>query len=105
MATSSMRGKTDPMHEDLTKAILSQIREDELIAMCSDVVNIPSATGEELEMGRYMRGARECAGDLGRHGQWQKPDVQRPHGYFEHRARRILNRDRVQTESHHQKRA
>lgn len=62
MATSSMRGKTDTMNEDLTKAILSQIREDELIAMCSDAVNIPSATGEELEMGRFMRGALEAAG-------------------------------------------
>src|SRR5205823_8715987 len=55
MATSSARGKTDAMNEDLANAILSQIREDELVAMCSDVVNIPSATGEELEMGRYMR--------------------------------------------------
>ena len=62
MATSSMRGKTDTMNEDLTKAILSQIREDELIAMCSDAVNIPSPTGEELEMARYMRGALEAAG-------------------------------------------
>lgn len=62
MATSPVRGKTDTMNEDLTTAILSQIREDELIAMCSEVVNIPSPTGEELEMGRYMRGALEAAG-------------------------------------------
>ena len=60
MATSSARGKTDAMNEDLANAILSQIREDELVAMCSDVVNIPSATGEELEMGRYMRRALEA---------------------------------------------
>src|SRR6202163_2758241 len=45
------------MKKDLAKAILSQIREDEIVAMCCDVVNIPSATGEELEMGRYMRKA------------------------------------------------
>jgi acetylornithine deacetylase/succinyl-diaminopimelate desuccinylase-like protein len=62
MATSSVRGKTDTMNEDLTKAILGQIREDELVAMCSDVVNIPSPTGEELEMGRYIRAALEAAG-------------------------------------------
>src|SRR5438270_2704489 len=62
MATSSVRGKTDRMNEDLTKAILGQIREDELVAMCSDVVNIPSPTGEELEMGRYIRAALEAAG-------------------------------------------
>src|SRR5881398_2568357 len=62
MATLSARGKTDAMNEDLANAILSQIREDELVAMCSDVVNIPSATGEELEMGRYMRRALEETG-------------------------------------------
>src|SRR6184192_2446645 len=62
MATSSVRGKTDRVNEDLTKAILGQILEDELVAMCSDVVNIPSPTGEELEMGRYIRAALEAAG-------------------------------------------
>jgi acetylornithine deacetylase len=50
------------MKDDLAKAILSQIREDELVSMCCDVVNIPSPTGEELEMGRYMRRALEEAG-------------------------------------------
>jgi len=48
--------------DDLAKAILSQIREDELVAMACDVVNIASPTGEELEMGRYMRAAMEAAG-------------------------------------------
>src|SRR5947199_5106123 len=50
------------MKKDLAKTILSQIREDEIVAMCCDVVNIPSPTGEELEMGRYMRRAMEEAG-------------------------------------------
>jgi len=50
------------MNEELGKAILSQVREDELVAMCSDVVNIPSPTGEEFEMGRHMRRALEEAG-------------------------------------------
>ena len=45
------------MKEDLAIAILSQIREDEIVSMACDVVNIPSPTGEELEMGRYMRRA------------------------------------------------
>src|SRR5438874_2632593 len=62
MATSSARGKTDPLKEDLAKAILSQIQEDELVAMCCEVINIPSPTGEELEMSRYMRRALEEAG-------------------------------------------
>src|SRR6202043_4114241 len=47
------------MKDDLAKAILAEIREDELVAMCCEVVNIPSATGEELEIGRYMRAAFE----------------------------------------------
>ncbi len=50
------------MKEDLANAILAQIREDEIVAMACDVVNIPSPTGEELEMGRYMRRALEEAG-------------------------------------------
>src|SRR6266404_3627034 len=55
-------GARDSMKDDLANAILSQIREDEIVAMCCDVVNIPSPTGEELEMGRYMRRALEDAG-------------------------------------------
>jgi len=52
----------DSMRDDLAKAILSQICEDEIVAMCCDVVNIPSPTGEELELGRYMRKALEELG-------------------------------------------
>lgn len=43
------------MNAALEKVILAEIREDEIVRMCCDVVNIPSPTGEELEMGRYMR--------------------------------------------------
>jgi acetylornithine deacetylase len=50
------------MKDGLADAILAQIREDEIVAMACDVVNIPSPTGEELEMGRYMRRALEEAG-------------------------------------------
>src|ERR1700724_4730303 len=50
------------MKDDLAKAILEQVREDEIVAMSCDVVNIPSATGEELEMGRYIRVVFEEAG-------------------------------------------
>jgi acetylornithine deacetylase len=35
--------------------ILAEVREDEIVSMSCDVVNIPSPTGEELEMARYMR--------------------------------------------------
>ena len=57
------------MKKDLAKTILSQIREDEIVAMCCDVVNIASPTGEELEMGRYMRRALE---DTGLSVTWQE---------------------------------
>jgi acetylornithine deacetylase len=57
-----MQEATRKVKDNLAKAILSQIREDELVAMACDVVNIPSPTGEELEMGRYMRSAMESAG-------------------------------------------
>ena len=57
------------MKKDLAKTILSQIREDEIVAMCCDVVNIPSPTGEELEMSRYMRRALE---DTGLSVTWQE---------------------------------
>ena len=50
------------MKEDLAKTILAQIREEEIVAMSCDVVNIPSPTGEELEMGSYMRRTLEAAG-------------------------------------------
>ncbi len=46
----------------LANKITSHVREDELVAMCCDVVNIPSPTGEELAMGQYMRGALTAAG-------------------------------------------
>lgn len=57
------------INDDLASAILAQVREDEIVSMCCDVVNIPSATGEELEMSRYMRKAME---QLGLTVSWQE---------------------------------
>ena len=50
------------MKADLAQAILAQVNEEEIVSMSCDVVNIPSPTGEELEMGKYMRAALEAAG-------------------------------------------
>src|SRR2546422_6256177 len=47
---------------DLAEAIVSEVRESEIIQMACDVINIPSPTGEELEMGNYMRAALQAAG-------------------------------------------
>src|ERR1051326_1244979 len=46
----------------LAKRIVEQVREDEIVAACCEVVNIPSPTGHELEMARYMRSAFESTG-------------------------------------------
>lgn len=50
------------INQDLAKTILGQIREEEIVAMSCDVVNIQSPTGEEGEMARYMRRTFEEAG-------------------------------------------
>lgn len=47
---------------DQAARISAAVREDEIVAMCSDVINIPSPTGDEGEMGRYMRQAMEATG-------------------------------------------
>ena len=46
--------------ESLATKITEQVREDEIVAMAFDVVNIASPTGEEIEMSKYMRGALEA---------------------------------------------
>ena len=46
----------------LAEKILAAVREDEIIAMACDVINILSPTGEELQMAEYMRGALQQAG-------------------------------------------
>ena len=57
-----MLEKTHRAKKDFAKKILSHISEKEIVAMVCDLVNIPSPTGEELEMGKYMRAALEAAG-------------------------------------------
>ncbi len=83
------------------EAILSRIREEEIVSMCCDVINIPSPTGAELNMAEYMRAAFQrlgltitwqqvedaranVVGPPRRRRQRQVPDVQRPHGHLEH---------------------
>ncbi len=51
-----------PIDAALANKITSQVREDEIISMATDVVNIPSPTGEELAMAQYMRRALEETG-------------------------------------------
>jgi acetylornithine deacetylase len=41
----------------MVESILAAVCEEEIVAMACDVINIPSPTGEELQMAEYMRGA------------------------------------------------
>ena len=53
----------------LVDRILAEVREEEIVAMSCDVVNIPSPTGEELAMAEYMRSAFQ---QLGINVTWQE---------------------------------
>ena len=39
----------------LARRIVAEVREEEIVSACCDVINIPSPTGHELEMARHMR--------------------------------------------------
>jgi acetylornithine deacetylase/succinyl-diaminopimelate desuccinylase-like protein len=53
----------------LAEKIMAEVREDEIVAMACDVINIPSPTGEELQMAQYMRTALR---QLGLNVTWQE---------------------------------
>lgn len=47
----------DVLDAKLVDRILAEVREDEIVSMCCDAINIPSATGNELQMAEYMQSA------------------------------------------------
>jgi len=53
----------------LAERILAEVREEEIVSMSCDVINIPSPTGEELQMAHYMQGAFQ---QLGLNVTWQE---------------------------------
>src|SRR5207237_7678483 len=57
------------LHPDLVKRILAEVNQDEIVAMGYDVINIPSPTGEELQMAHYMQTALQA---LGLNVTWQE---------------------------------
>ncbi len=63
------------MDADLAAAILAHVSEEEIVSMSCDVINIPSPTGEELEMGKYLRGVFEA---MGLAVVWQEVEAGRP---------------------------
>jgi acetylornithine deacetylase len=46
----------------LAGRILDEVREDEIVSMSCDVINIPSPTGDELQMALYMQSALQKIG-------------------------------------------
>src|SRR5882762_4572378 len=58
----------------LVERILAEIREDEIVSMASDVINIPSPTGEELQMAQYMQSALQ---KIGLDVTWQEVEASR----------------------------
>ncbi|HEY7099818.1 MAG TPA: M20/M25/M40 family metallo-hydrolase [Terriglobales bacterium] len=58
----------------LIERIIAEVKEDEIVAMSCDVINIPSPTGNELHMAEYMRSALQ---KLGLHVTWQEVEESR----------------------------
>src|SRR5581483_7779375 len=68
MATVSTKTKSN-LDPTLAEKIVAEVRADEIIAMSCDVINIPSPTGEELQMAQYMQNALQ---QLGLQVSWQE---------------------------------
>jgi acetylornithine deacetylase len=60
---------TSKLDAKLISRINAEVREEEIVAMASDVINIPSPTGEELHMAEYMQSALQ---QLGLNVTWQE---------------------------------
>ena len=58
----------------LVDCILREVREDEIVSMSCDVINIPSSTGEELQMAQYMQSTLK---QLGLDVTWQEVEESR----------------------------
>jgi acetylornithine deacetylase len=58
----------------LAERIVSEVKEDEIVAMSCDVINIPSPTGFELQMAEYMQSRLK---GLGLNVTWQEVEESR----------------------------
>jgi len=57
------------VNSNLAERILAEIKEEEIVAMCCDVINISSPTGDELQMAHYMQSVLQ---QLGLTVSWQE---------------------------------
>ena len=58
----STKGPKPALDSKLAEKILAGIKEEEIVTMCREVINIPSPTGEELQMAHYMQNALQQLG-------------------------------------------
>ena len=61
--------RNSSLDAQIVESILAEVKEEEIVAMSCDVINIPSPTGEELQMAEYMRQVLER---LGLNVTWQE---------------------------------
>jgi acetylornithine deacetylase len=61
--------RSSGLDANLVKKILAEVKEEEIVAMARDVINIPSPTGEELQMAQYMQSALQ---QIGLNVTWQE---------------------------------
>ena len=61
--------RNSSLDAQIVESILAEVKEEEIVAMSCDVINIPSPTGEELQMAEYMRDILER---LGLNVTWQE---------------------------------
>ncbi len=66
--------RASTLDDKLVGKILAEIKEEEIVAMSCDVINIPSPTGHELQMAEYMRNALR---QLGLTVVWQEVEESR----------------------------
>ena len=69
-----MSKSTSKLDPKLISRITAEVREEEIVAMAGDVINIPSPTGEELHMAEYMQSALR---QLGLNVTWQEVEESR----------------------------
>jgi acetylornithine deacetylase/succinyl-diaminopimelate desuccinylase-like protein len=60
--SKSTKDSKPALNAKLVEEILAGVKEEEIVAMCCDVINIPSPTGEELGMAQYMQSVLQQLG-------------------------------------------
>jgi acetylornithine deacetylase len=63
------KNRASSLSPKIVERILAEIKEEDIVAMCCDVINISSPTGEELQMAQYMQNAMR---ELGLDVTWQE---------------------------------